>query len=389
MRGRTSATAVALMLLAGCTTAAPQPPSTAVWTQVSLPSGARASSLARIGDELLVGGFVASGTSGSGQTPDDVTPLLARVRGTAVAGEFQLEPADPYAKVADLQSLAAAGDAVYAIGQAVGGAHANPRPTPWDGSLAAGRLTSHTQEFFTFGGHDAGPLLGTVVVDGRPVVFGSRTTTTGPRGVLWTNRGTTWTQQDRVVPALASSPDRELGFSGLARLGDRIVVAGDELGLVGGLHQQPAAFVGTVDGPWQQVALPVPDGLAAVPGVLSRATSVACADSGDTCWFAGWARGHALAWPVQIDPDGTLQAGAAVQLPGDPPSGADPMALVTLVDDRPAVLTNAATTLWLGCPDGWRGLTAPPGITTAVAATPGGLYAIAGDALWRLAVPAC
>ncbi len=372
-----AAPAAALALLAGCTPTAPRP--TPVWQQVALPAGVRPTSLATTAAGLLVGGV----------TPADPAPRLLRVRAGAVVGEVEPVTSDPYAQVADLIGVTAAGDDLYAIGKAIGGAHSNPRLTIWDGSLSAGRITSHPQEFFTFGGHDAGPLLGTVVVDGEPVMFGSRTTATGSRGVLWTRSGTTWTQQDRDVPALASSPDRELGFSGLSSLGSRLVVAGDELGLAGGLRQSPAAYAGTVDGEWRSAQLPVPE-LPAVSGQLSRATGVACPAADGTCWFTGWALGHPLAWPVTIAADGALDAGVPVALAGEPASGTDPVALVALAGGLPAVLTNAAApTLQYGCPDGWRTLAAPPAVATALADAPDALYAVAGDALWRLPTPSC
>ncbi|MCB0910898.1 MAG: hypothetical protein KDB60_04690 [Propionibacteriaceae bacterium] len=374
---RILAPVAALVLLAGCTAAAPQPEP--AWQQVDLPTGVRPASLAATGTELLVGGV----------TPTEPGPRLLRVQAGAVTGEVEPVTSDPYAQVADLVDVTAAGDDVYAIGRAIGGAHANPRLSVWDGSLASDRLVSRPQEFFTFGGHDAGPLLGTVVVDGEPVIVGSRTTATGSRGVLWTRTGTTWTQQDRDVAALASSPDRELGFSGVDTLGPLVVIAGDELGLAGGLTQSPTAFAGTVTGEWQSVHLPVPD-LPAVGGQLSRATGVACPATGETCWFTGWARGHALAWPVTIAADGTLAAGTPAALPGDPPSDTDASARVTLADGHPAVLTNAASpTLQYGCPDGWRTLPAPPGVAVALTAAGDALYAVAGDALWRLPTPSC
>lgn len=364
------------MLLAGCT---PSLQPSSAWQQVALPEGVRPASLATTDAGLLVGGV----------TPADPAPRLLRLQAGTVAGELDPVTSDPYAQVADLISVTTAGDDVYAIGKAIGGAHSNPRLSVWDGSLAANRVTSHPQEFFTFGGHDAGPLLGTVVVDGAPVIFGSRTTAAGTRGVLWTRSGTTWTQQDRDVAALASSPDRELGFSGLSSLGSRLVVAGDELGLAGGLRQSPAAFVGSVDGEWRSAQLPVPD-VAAISGQLSRATGVACPATGETCWFAGWVRGHAFAWPVTIAADGTPGVGAPAALVGEPAPGTDPVVLVTLAGDRPAALTNAATpTLQYGCPNGWRTLAAPPGVASALTAAPDALYVIAGDALWRLPTPSC
>ncbi len=394
MLGRLLVATAAVSLLAGCTTAAPPPTNTSAtgtvspaggWTRVELPDGVRAASLAAAGDQVLVGGFAGSGAAGGGQTPDDAVPSLLVVRSVAVEGSFQLRPAEPYAEVATLESLAVAGDEVFAIGKAVGGAHANPRLSVWDGSLAGRRLTSRPQEFFTFGGHDAGPLLGTTKVGGTPVIFGSRVATTGLYGVVWTRKGHTWTQQ-AARPELTSSPDREFSFLSFARLGDSLVVAGDELGLAGGLNQSPVAFVGAIRGGWRQVGLPVPGGLTRLPGQLSRATSIACPEEGDTCWTAGWVRGHPLAWPLRVAP---AAAGDATVLPGDPPAG-DAAAVLALAAGRPVVFTNAAApTVQLGCPDGWRTLPAPAAPVSAAVVAGGGLFAVSGDALWRLAVPTC
>jgi len=381
---------VAASLLVGCTitplpggaTAAPPP----AWTPVVLPDGVRATSLAATGDDLLVGGFTGGDASGSGQTPDDAAPALLVVRGESVTRAFDLRPSDPYAEVADLQSVSVEGEEVFAIGRAVGGAHANPRLTVWDGRLADRRLTSRPQEFFTFGGHDAGPLLGTTVVDGTAVIVGSRVGTTGLYGVLWTRAGHTWSQQEPPAE-LASSPDREFSFLAFARLVSRLVVTGDELGLAGGLNQAPVAFVGGLDGGWREVLLPVPGDLERVAGQLSRATSVACPPAGETCWAAGWVRGRSLAWTVTV-PSAT--AGEAVVLPGDPPAGTDAAALVTIAAGRPLVLTNAAApTAQLGCPDGWRTLASPTGPVTALTTAGDGVYAVAGGQVWRLPVPSC
>jgi hypothetical protein len=387
MRGRAWSAAVAAVVLAGCTPASQQP--SAAWAQVALPPHAHIASLAVAGDGVLVGGYTDPGTTTGGQTQDEAAPLLIRVAAGGSVGSVALHPAEPYAAVADLISLTVAGDRVHAIGKAVGGAHANPRLTVWDGTLSGAGLTSRPQGFFTFGGHDAGPLLGTEVVAGAPVIFGSRTTDDGPEGLVWTYRGGTWTQQ-AADPALVSTPDRELGFGALARWSGYLVVAGDELGLTGGLDQRPSAFVGAPTGGWRQLTLPLPDGLLPAARQLSRATSVACPEAEGACWMAGWARGRALVWPLSLTADGAASAGAPATLAGDPPADGDPAAVVTLVDGHPAVFTNAASpTLQLGCADGWRSLAAPTPAVTAALATADRLYAVAGGALWVLPAPHC
>lgn len=349
------------------------------WQEVPLPARVRPASLAVSGNDLLVGGLAT----------DRPAPRLLRLHAGSVTGEFRLEPGDPNAAAADLVRLSVSGENVYAIGTMIAGAHSNPRLTVWDGTTTGPRLTSRPQEFFTFGGHDAGPLLGTVEVDGSPVIFGSRVGGAGPYGVVWTRTGHTWRQQERPA-ALSSSPDREFGFSALTVLGNRLLVAGDELGLAGGLTQRPVVFVGGVGRDWQEVALPVPDSIGRVPGQLSRATSVACTPGSRTCWASGWVRGHALAWPVSVPARAAATAADPAVLPGDPPDGNDPTTLLTLVNDRPVVLTNASEpSAQLGCPDGWRSLSAPPVRATAVVAASDALYAVAGERLWRHRVPSC
>lgn len=367
--------AVAALLLAGCVPgAAPPAPVGPAWERVGLPHGMVPSSLAATADGVLVGGRSAG-----------PAPRLVQVVGAVTTGGFALRPRSPEAAAADLVGVTAAGDDVWALGSVISGAHSNPRLTVWDGSLSRARLTSRPQEFFTFGGHDAGPLLGTVVVDGRPVIVGTRLDARGPYALLWTRDGHAWVPRP-AAPELASAPDRVLGFAAATAGGDRVLLAGDELGLAGGLTQVPLVHAGTVAGRWRSASLPLPG--PAAPGP-ARATSVACPERGDTCWVAGWGRGRPLAWPVSL-PAGGLTPGPVAALPGDPAGGNDPTALVALSGGRPVVLTNAAApTAQLHCPDGWRTLPAPAGTATALATAAGAAYAIAERTLWRLAVPPC
>jgi hypothetical protein len=365
----------AALVLAGCVPGTdPSAPADAGWERVTLPDGMVPSSLAAAPEGVLVGGRSAG-----------PAPLLVQVAGVATTGEFVLAPRSPEAAAADLVGVAVSDDDVYALGSVISGAHSNPRLTVWDGSVSRARLTSRPQEFFTFGGHDAGPLLGTVVVDGRPVIVGTRVDARGPYALLWTRDGHAWAPRP-AAPELASAPDRVLGFAAAAVSGDLVVVAGDELGLAGGLAQVPVVHAGTVAGRWSRASLPLPEPPA--PG-LARATSVACPQPGTACWVAGWGRGRPLAWPVTITA-GALTPGEVVALPGEPAGGNDPTALVALADGRPLVLTNAAApTLQQHCPDGWRTLPAPAGTASALVTTAGAAYAVAAQGLWRLAVPAC
>jgi hypothetical protein len=378
MLRRTSWTAAAIaaatLVAAGCTVAPGVAPA---WQDVPLPPDVRAASLASGGDTVLLGGQA------------DGHPVLLRVDGLKTGTAVALDPREPSAADADLISVTVDGDDLYAIGRWFGGAHSNPRLTMWDGTISSNLITSRPQAFFTFGGHDAGNLLGIEVIAGRPVIFGLRSETTGIEGVVWTRSGKTWTKRVRLDPSLVSSPDRVVSFTALDRLGDHLVVVGDEVGLAGGLKQQPSLWVGSPDGPWTQALLPLPADLPPVAGQLSRATSVACADGGG-CWVAGWVRGRPVVWGIDIATDGSITPRQPTVLVGTPPSGADPNALVVLVADRPVVLTGAgAPGLQLGCPDGWHALPAPTGTATVLHAATAGLYAVTGDGLQRLEPPRC
>jgi hypothetical protein len=369
-----AAIAAALLATAGCTVT---PASTPTWQRVELPPDVRAASLASGGDTVLLGG------------QEDGHPVLLSIDGRTTRTAVALDPREPPAAEADLISVTVDGDDLYAIGRWFGGAHSNPRLTMWDGTIGSNLLTSRPQAFFTFGGHDAGNLLGIEVVGGRPVIFGLRSENTGIEGVMWTREGQTWTKHVRLDPTLVSNPDRVVSFTALDRLGDHLVVVGDEVGLAGRLTQQPSVWVGSAEGPWTQALLPLPADLPPVAGQLSRATAVTCAD-GAGCWVAGWVRGRPVVWGVDIAVDGSITPGQPVVLPGTPPSGTDPNALLTLVSGRPAVVTGAgAPSLELGCPDGWHALPAPTGTATVLQAAPAGLYAITGEGLQRLDLPRC
>lgn len=371
MLRRMACAAVVLAAIAGCTT-------TPAWQRVELPPDFRPAALAAAGDGLLVGGR------------RNGAPMLTRVSAAATTGVFELEPNEPSAAEATLVFVAADSGAVNAIGTVHAGAHSNPRLTLWDGTLDSNRLTSRPQEFFTFGGHDAGNLLGIEVIGATPVIFGLRTGGAGIEGVLWTRSGHTWTKHTGVDPVLVSNPDRVLGFGALARSGDRLVVAGDEVGLAGGFNQLPALWVGSTTGPWQQVLLPVPADLPRVAGQLSRATGVACSEPAATCWAAGWVRGRPVVWTVQIGSDGSVGEPVAAVLPGTPPPGRDPVALVTLAAGLPVVSTGAAEAeLRIGCPGGWRALAPPAGHVSALEGDAAGLYVITEDRVERTDSPRC
>lgn len=330
----------------------------------------------------VAGGAVAV----AGTTRDGRAPALDRILG-GVTAEVELRPAEPYARSARLTAVAGDGSTLYLIGSRTGGAHGNPRWTVWDGP-AHGPVTSRPQGFFTFGGQDAGPLLATVIVDGRPILVGSRGGAHGADAALYTRTGTTWAAM-HVDAALRSGPTRVLGFGAVAAHGSRLLIAGDAVDTSNGVHQSPVVFVGSLDGPWQSVTLPVPP--AESEGHLSRATSVSCDAAQDVCWVAGWSGGHPMVWAIAVTDEPTSVVLEAHSLVGDEPAGTDPVAIVTTTDDVPVVLTNAAVPQTvIGCPGEWR-TAAAPADATAAAALGRTLFAVTGQPA-RISVarvPAC
>ena len=360
--GRLVAVLMGAALLAGCV----QPPPLNVrisWADVT-PAGVVPAAPAPSESGLVV----------AGTDQLDSAPSVVMATGETVP----LAPSEPYAASARIVAATSAGGQLYLIGGRAGGAHGNVRWTVWDGSLA-GPVTSRPQEFFTFGGQDEGPLLGTVIADGRPVIVGSRGGSSGPNAALYTADGTIWHQLDTPT-ALQSAKGVVLGFTAVTAVGPTVVIVGDSVQANGsGVVQTPALFYGTIGGAWNRVDLPVQ----ASGAGLRHATAVAC--SGTTCWVAGWAQ-HPSVWQVSLA-DGVVSEAAT--LPGDPPGSEDPSALVTIVAGRPVILTNAAQpSVGVQCSGVWTTLSAPAQ-ATAVAALGADVYAAAGDRLWRATVPAC
>lgn len=365
--GGVVALAVVLLVCGAC--APPPPRDTHLWWSDATPQGVMPSALA-----ITEAGLVVAGTDVAG-----AVPALVRADGAAIP----LVATEPYAASAGLVGVVASTDParLYAIGGRSGGAHGNVRWTVWDGPLA-GPVSSRPQEFFTFGGQDAGPLLGVVMAKGQPVIVGSRGDEGGPLAGLYMASGTTWHQLE--TPALLrSGKGGILGFTAATGTGDEVVIVGDVVTAdVTGTVQTPALFHGTPGGTWARVDLPVPE--PRKPG-LKHATAVAC--TLEACWVAGWSGGP-MAWRVSLA-DGSVLATSS--LAGDAPTDTDPTALVALVDRRPVVVTNAATpTIAVGCGATWTTLPAPRAVT-AVIGEGTDLYVVAGTTprLWRATIPAC
>ena len=353
---------VGLLLIAACS-ATPTPTAsnrTLDWAAVPLPDGLHPSSLAVAGAALLVGGRSTTG----GEHPG-----LVSVAADGTVTPLALRPRSPYAKTADLASLASDGRTVYALGKAHGGAHANFRWTTWQGSTTDG-LVEYPQSFSTFGGWEAGGLLDVVLTGDGPAIAGSWSSPdgTGLDAAVWRLDGKRWQRQESTGSPLANSRAVQVAPRAAAASGSTMIISGSVITFPDGVQQSAALWTRSEhDAAWRLVRLPD-------PGRTSEALSVACAE---TCWVAGHADGRAALW--RLASDGT--AARETALPDQPVDVAGPGPRAAVVQDRPGVLVShgGKATLLLSGERGWTAIAAPDGTVQEAAVLGDRLYAVIAD----------
>jgi hypothetical protein len=361
-RVRMIMTLVALLAFPACS-APPTPTAprrTLEWSAVALPNGLNPSSLAVAGETVLVGGRSATG----GERPG-----LAAVAADGTVTPLALKPTSPYAKIADLASLATDGTTVHALGKAHGGAHANFRWTTWQGSTTDG-LVEYPQSFATFGGWEAGGLFDVVLTNDGPAIAGSWSSRdgTGLDAAVWELDGKLWKRQESAGTALANTQELQVAPRAAAAHGSTLILSGSVITFPDGVQQSAALWTRSgPDVPWRLVRLPE-------PGRTSEALSVACADA---CWIAGHADGQVALW--RLDPDGTATRESA--LPGQPVDLAGPGPRAVVVRGRPGVLSSAGgtTTVQLSDERGWFSIAGPDGTVHDATVLRDRLYAVAGE----------
>ncbi len=365
--------ALSAVLTTACTAVVP------AWHEVRLPPGVQPSVIEPWEDTLLVGGQDVAGPRS----------VLLRVADDGTTAAVPLRAWDPNAARGDIVRLSAADRSLTALSVTRSGAHGSQRWSVWQGDPADG-LADQPQEFFTFHGHDAGPLLALARSGDGPVIIGTHGSRTGFEVSLWKRSGTVWTRHPATDPDVMDDPRRVLVVRSASSAGTRLLLAGAVVDLAAGVRQSPAVWVGDASGSWQRIDLPLPDP-SGDPGGLAQATSVACPDAtGSTCWAAGWVHGRPVAW--EVSPDGIATASV---LQGTPPDGVDPSALVALTPAGALIAPNASShTLALRCQAGWRSVPAPDAEPVLLLqAARAGLYAITGTdtarTLWRTELPGC
>ena len=365
--------ALLMIIFASCSNPpAPAPTETVrelTWSRIALPGSVAASSLASMADELLVGGRASAGGN---------HPVLFVVDSAGSPRPVPLQPNSPYAKVADLVSVAARSDKVVALGAAHGGAHANFRWTVWSGSTK--QLDDYPQTFETFGGQSAGGLLDIVHTSEGPAIAG---TWAAPAGGLdaavWLPRGERWIRQNSTGTALANTPQVQVAPRSATAAGSAMIIMGSVITFGDGAEQRAAVWTWpTQQSPWTLTQLPE-------AGTHSEALSSRCTQ---TCWVSGHADGHVALWsfepghandsasrdstlpPLEIDTDGP---GARTILSGDQPG------VIFSYNGKTRLLVHDSQ-------NGWQAFAAPAGSVLDAMSVADRLYAIIkindGVGLW-------
>lgn len=369
MRVAAGLLALGVAVTVSACTGAPTPPHTASpstaaaqplqWRSVDL-GGMTPSTLLVADGRLWIAGFTGSGadrapalSSAAVGAPDSSTRLRATVTGQS-----------PYAKLADVFSLAADGNQLIGIGVAHGGAHANPRWSTWaltsEGPSApkGPQLQEQPQLFWTFGGEEAGGLIGAAWDADGPMIVGTWQGRSGLDGAIWRRTGTTWAQ---VAPpsVLVNSSTRQVSPVRVDQIGaGQVVVSGSVLDLTDGVRQEAATWTDS-GGQWTLKVLPQ-------PGRRSQAWATACESD---CSTVGFRDGRVTIWQGTRGPDALPVTVAATDTGVVTRSGGSTLA---------AVSSGSAGRLVAGSAGTWRVLRSPARTPLSITVVDGTIYLIAG-----------
>lgn len=364
-RGLASLGAALLMMImvASCSDAGPPTPRETThelsWSRIALPESVVASSLAPTSEALLMGGHASS---------DRGHPVLFAVDAAGNTRPVRLQPTSPYAKVADLVSVAANGTQVVALGAKHGGAHANVRWTVWTGSTQ--RLAEYPQPFETFGGQSAGGLLGIVSASEGPVIAGTWAAKEGGLdAAVWLPNGRRWLRQESAGTALANTQQILVNPRAASAAGSAVILSGSVITFGDGAEQRAAIWSWpTRSSTWMLQQLPD-------AGIHSEALSSRCVQ---TCWVSGYADGRLALWSLDLahvaesaTRDSTLPS---LEINTDGPGPR-----TVLSGGRPGILFSHAGSTRLLVNDGhngWQIFTAPAGSVLDATTVGDRLYAI-------------
>lgn len=277
-----AAVALASLVATACGPAVPE------WSSVPLPGPGRVVTLTGAPDGVLVGMY-------DPDAAERATIRVVRADGdvTSVPMRTAWEGAG---REAELASVSVAGADVVALGGHRAGAHGNVRWTVWRGTRHG--VVEQPQRFETFGGWDAGFLVGVAGSRAGPVILGSWVSHTagGLDVTVWQQEGRRWVQPaDPVRRATTTALPSPGAITGVPQ---GYVAVGWVTRLAAPVRDEPVLWVaGTASGPWRQVRLPTPS---AMP--LVRPTAVSCSTT--HCAVAARSERAVLVWRVAIRPGG-------------------------------------------------------------------------------------
>lgn len=231
-------------------------PAPSAWDRVELPGGGAVVTLTAVPEGVVVGRY-------DEQSAHPATLTLLPVAGQGAPSQVPLSSESGYAPMAPWQSVVAAGRRLIALGGARGGAHGNVRWTIWRGSVSG--VVEEPQPFETFGGQEAGTLVGLAAPDGPgpPLVVGTWASPSG-RGTdltSWRPEGRRWLR-DRAAPAeLAGTATSLPTPEQVTSSGSVVVVAGWATELGEHIENVPVAWVRQADtDAWRRIPLRSPTG---------------------------------------------------------------------------------------------------------------------------------
>ncbi|MBO1754959.1 hypothetical protein [Allobranchiibius sp. CTAmp26] len=363
-----AAVAVATAGLSACSrapTASPAPVDPG-WERVALAGSPDIATLTS-GDRMVIGTSAHNGAAG-----------MSTVSGSGALAPVTLRPVSGYARTARWLQVSMGGPGILAVGGARGGAHGNVRWTVWRAPRTTdglGTLSEMPQTFETFGGLQAGDLVGAAYAGSDAVIVGSWVGSHGLDVTTWHPSGSTWLR-DPPSPVLRNTSSTLKSANGVGVVGDRFVVVGDLLDLDHGMAFYPVVWLrAATGGPWEQHRVPV----------AGHARSIGC--SPQRCVVVGaTGAGAARAW--QVSANGTV---TPIDLPSATVTGTDIPTPVVVSDTAWIVLPTRSGSLLVRIAGARRTvLRTPAGHPVALAAVGTQLYlairaADGSSQLWRAA----
>ncbi|MDG4788615.1 hypothetical protein O7626_22270 [Micromonospora sp. WMMD1102] len=345
-RGIGATLLVAVLLGAGCSESAPEPPPEPVrpqWQRVSLPAPPGAPGRPMLRDVTGCAGrwFLAGGVGGA---PGETRPAAWTSTDGASWTAKTLEPKGYYGRRSVLYSAACRDGRVALLGDKPGGAHGNPRASSWR-QRTDGSLVEVEARFELYGG---------------PTAVNVARLVSGPRGFLIIgNRSSgvaSWVSPDAAdfeimegVPELATDArGTTWGFDAVPTPQGWLMVGGI-LPAGGRIDRDPLAWTSPDGRTWQRDPVPATEAYEELQRVvLLDGAPVAVGLRGDR--FGAWRRG-----PQGWEAVGGFGARGS--------AGAPSVGALTVAGDRllAAVSDGAAYSLWSGTDGGrsWRPVTGP------------------------------